>query len=87
MEIPAITCIHNMSVSICVLSEGQSTLPLADVVGDVVTERNAYMLHNGKLDRSYCDILLPLEEKEKLGIFDEVLFYKQALQRSFIQLD
>jgi hypothetical protein len=41
MEITAITGIYNVSVSIRFVSEDQFTQPSADVVREVVIERNA----------------------------------------------
>jgi hypothetical protein len=37
-----------------------------------VTERNVSLLFNGKLDIGHSGALLPVEETERLGIFDKV---------------
>jgi hypothetical protein len=42
----------------------------ADVVDEIVPKRNVSMLDNGELDRGYCDTLLPVEGKLKLGILE-----------------
>jgi hypothetical protein len=48
-----------------------------------VNERNASLAFNGELDNDHYDAFLSLEEKKRLGIFDKVCSYRQALQREF----
>jgi hypothetical protein len=72
-----------LSVSICFVFEGQFNQPSADVVGEVVIQRNISVLYNGKLDRGHCGILVPVEKNEGLGIFDEVCFRKQDFLKTF----
>jgi hypothetical protein len=48
-----------------------------------VTERNASLLFRGELGSGNYDALQPVEEKEKLGIFDGVCFYSQQFPKTF----
>jgi hypothetical protein len=48
--------------------------PSTAVVGQAVTERSLSPLFGGELDNGRCATLLPVEEKERLGIFDEEWF-------------
>jgi hypothetical protein len=63
MKIAAVAAIYSVSVSIRLVSEGQFTQLSAEVVGEVVTERNVCVLHNGELERCFCDTILPVEGK------------------------
>jgi hypothetical protein len=39
--------------------------------GQIVTERNVSLSVNGELDNYHCDDLLPVDEKGRLGTFEE----------------
>jgi hypothetical protein len=41
------------------------------------------MLFSGELNIGDCGAVLPVEEKERVGIFYEVFLYKQVLLKSF----
>jgi hypothetical protein len=55
---------------------------LTVTVGRVATEINVSPLFRCELDNGHCDALLPVGEKEMLGLYVEVcFFYKQ--QKTF----
>jgi hypothetical protein len=47
----------------------QDSALTAVITGQLVTERNVALLFNGELNIGNCNALLPVEEKERLGIF------------------
>jgi hypothetical protein len=51
--------------------------------GQVVTVRNISRLCASKLDNIIYDALLPVEERERLDIFDEVCFNTESLPKIF----
>jgi hypothetical protein len=54
------------------------------IVGQLVTEGNVAPLSpTRKLDNCHCDGLLPVEEKGRVDIFDEVCLYRQSLSKIF----
>jgi hypothetical protein len=48
-----------------------------------VSEKNMSLFSSGELDNGHCDFLLADEESERLDIFDEVVFCKQAFTETF----
>jgi hypothetical protein len=42
-----------------------------------------YLLFSDELDNGHSDALLTVDVKEKLGIFNEVSFYRQPLLKTF----
>jgi hypothetical protein len=60
-----------MSINIYIVSEGQITHPIA-IIGQAVTEINSPLLVSGELDNVHLGACLPVDEKEMLGVFDEV---------------
>jgi hypothetical protein len=50
---------------------------------EVVSEKNMFLFSSGKLYNCHCDFLLAHEESERLDVFDEVVFYKQAFMETF----
>jgi hypothetical protein len=52
--------------------EGQTTQPSTVIVDQVLTEGIVFMLFDGEQDNGSSDALLPVEEKERLRIFEKV---------------
>jgi hypothetical protein len=74
VEIIAISDISKVLVSFFFLPAGHITLPPTVILGQVMTERNVFLLFSGELDNGQCDALLRVEEKERLYTSDEVRF-------------
>jgi hypothetical protein len=43
-------------------------------------------LFNGELDNDHCNILLPVEEKVRLGIFDKICFFISKLSQKHLTI-
>jgi hypothetical protein len=60
-----LTEIYIASPDFYFVSECQITQPLTVTAGQVVTKGNVFLLFNVELDDGYCEILLPVKEKER----------------------
>jgi serine kinase of HPr protein (carbohydrate metabolism regulator) len=52
------------------VSEVQITQPPTVMVGQVISERNASVSISGEQDTGHCEAVVPVEGKERLGVFD-----------------
>jgi hypothetical protein len=62
-------------VKLCVFIlylRGQTAETLSIAIGQVVSERSESLLFCGKLDTGHFDAILPVHEKWKFGIFDNM---------------
>jgi hypothetical protein len=60
-----------VSINIYTVSEGQITHPVV-IVGQAVTETNSSFLVSGELNNIHLGAYLPVDEKDMLGVSDEV---------------
>jgi predicted RNA methylase len=70
VEVATINEIYNMSVNVYLINEGQIIQPQTVTVSQAVNERN--------VSNNHYDAVLPVEEKQKLGIFGKICFHKQT---------
>jgi hypothetical protein len=61
VKIIAISEIFKVPVNVYFVFEVQITQPLTVTVGQVVTERNLYLLFNGQLDSDHYGAVLPVK--------------------------
>lgn len=82
-KIIAISEIWKVSVSVYSVFEGQITQSTSVIVGQAVNKRNVSLLFSHELKSCHCDVLFPVEERERLGISDGVYFYRKILPKIF----
>jgi hypothetical protein len=74
----AIGDIYKFSISVHFVFEDQTTHLLTVTFSQVLTQRNILPLCTDELESDHFDALSPVEEKERLRVFDEIGFNKQT---------
>jgi hypothetical protein len=68
-------------------SEGHIIQPLPVSVSQVVDQRNVSLLSCGELNNEDYNVLSPVEEKLRLGVFDEVCFCMQTALKHYVYIN
>jgi hypothetical protein len=60
-----------VSVTVYLVAQYQITVPPTAAFGRVTAARNVSLLFGGELESDNNDVLLPVEERKRLGFIDE----------------
>jgi hypothetical protein len=83
VEIIAISEIYEVCMSYSFVSEDQIPDLSAVIVGQVRAERNISLLYNVEQRNDNYDAVLPVEGRERLGIFDKIYFIETFAENTF----